>query len=538
MKTNFKACVFFLFFSLTVALPVLNAYQELPIDNPNITISMDFKDASLKDIMKLLSIQSGLNFIASEAITDRTMTLYFDKVPLQEAIDNLFKANSLSYEFTPDSNVIIVKDMGKPEIELETRVFNLKYASVSSSHIMEEVKSNIGSSGSGGSSTSGTGTTSGTTSSSSSSSTSTSGTSSTSGDRYAVSSDIGITTAIKKLMTKDGSVIEDYRTNSLIVQDIPIRMPVIAETIAKLDVQTPLVRIEVEMLDVSKSLVDAMGLKFGKSPFTMVFTGPKLTGTTVPIPGNMLSSFITKAGSVLTSAGNVDFSTATYSVILDFLKTQTDAKFLARPNILTLNNETAEFKIETNETVSGVTSSTTPPSGTTTVGVNLERQKTGITLRVTPQINPDTGEITMFVMPSVKETSSVTVTPNTGASFSVKDPEERSTKAIVRVKDGETMILGGLIRNKKNETITKLPFFGDIPMIGGLFRNRTTDTNIERELLVFITPHIVKEGKAGLTKVAATTNLPKFPEREQNTFSLAERQGVIQNKMTAFERKK
>ncbi|MDD5596188.1 MAG: secretin N-terminal domain-containing protein, partial [Candidatus Omnitrophica bacterium] len=470
----------------------------------------------------------------------RTMTLYFDKVPLQEAIDNLFKANSLSYEFTPDSNVIIVKDMGKPEIELETRVFNLKYASVSSSHIKEEMQSNLGSSGSSGSSTSGTGTTSGTTSSSSSNTTSTSGSgTSTTGDRYAVSSDIGITTAIKKLMTKDGSVIEDYRTNSLVVQDIPSRMPVIAETIAKLDVQTPLVRIEVEMLDVSKSLVDAMGLKFGKSPFTMVFTGPKLTGTTIPIPGNILSHLTTKVGSVLNSAGSVDFSTATYSVILDFLKTQTDAKFLARPNILTLNNETAEFKIETNETVSGVTSSTTPPSGTTTVGVNLERQKTGITLRVTPQINSETGEITMFVMPSVKETSSVTVTPNTGSSFSVKDPEERSTKAIVRVKDGETMILGGLIRNKKNETITKLPFFGDIPMIGGLFRNRTTDTNIERELLVFITPHIVQEGKTGLTKVAAaTTNLPKFPEREQNTFSLAERQGLIQNKMGAFERKK
>ncbi|MDD5596017.1 MAG: hypothetical protein PHY94_07250, partial [Candidatus Omnitrophica bacterium] len=171
MKNNFKACVFFLFLSLTVALPVLNAYQELPIDNPNITISMDFKDASLKDILKLLSIQSGLNFIASEAITDRTMTLYFDKVPLQEAIDNLFKANSLSYEFTPDSNVIIVKDMGKPEIELETRVFNLKYASVSSSHIKEEMQSNLGSSGSSGSSTSGTGTTTSSSSSSSSSST-------------------------------------------------------------------------------------------------------------------------------------------------------------------------------------------------------------------------------------------------------------------------------------------------------------------------------------------------------------------------------
>ncbi|MDD2751858.1 MAG: secretin N-terminal domain-containing protein [Candidatus Omnitrophica bacterium] len=536
MKNKLRSCAIFVLFSLTVALPVLDAEQLLPIDNPDITISMDFKDASLKDILKLLSIQSGMNFIASEAITDRQMTLYFDKVPLQEAIDKIFSANSLSYDLAPESNVIIVKDMGKPEVEVETRVFYLKYASVSSSHIKEEVQSNIGSSGSSSGSTSCTGTS---TSSSSSASSTSSTSSSTTGDRYAVSGDIGITTAIKKLMTKDGSVIEDYRTNSLVVQDIPAKMPVIAETIAKLDVPTPLIRIEVEMLDVSKGTTDKLGLRFGQSPVTMTLTGPTVNALGVanfPIMGGLDKWLDASTKSFTGGSAAFNPTGSTYSVVLDFLKTQSDTKYLARPTILTLNNETAEFMIKTTETTSlttGAVATGANPITTQTLG----SAETGIVLRVTPQVNIETGDITMFVMPKVTETSSSGIAVN---GVTVLNPETRSTKSIVRVKDGETIILGGMLRNKRSETITKLPFFGDVPLIGGLFRNRTKDQDIERELMVFITPHIVKEAKTGLTKtsISRAANLPKLPDREQNTFSLADRQALIPNKMPAFEQKK
>ena len=96
--------------SLMFSVNAQDAFLELTPANSEVTISMDFKDAGLKDILKVFSMQSGLNFIASQAVEDRKITLYLDKVSVNEAMDNLFKANNLSYELDADSKIIIVKD--------------------------------------------------------------------------------------------------------------------------------------------------------------------------------------------------------------------------------------------------------------------------------------------------------------------------------------------------------------------------------------------------------------------------------------------
>jgi len=516
MKSNIKVFVFISLFILALSLPKLNATSVLPLPGPDAIaphVSLDFKDASLKDVIKVLSIQSGLNFIASEAVQDRKITLYMDKVPLEDAMDQIFKANNLSYELDKDASIFIVKDWGKPDVEVETKVFYLKYASVSSSHIMEQIGSSIAPTTSG---TEGSSTT--TTSTSSTSDTS------TSGDRYAVSSDIGITTAIKKLLSKNGNVIEDYRTNSLIVQDIPSRIPAIAKTIAALDVPTQMVLIEVEMLDVSKNAVDKMGFKFGQTPLSVAITGATATAG---FPYGSWTKFLDpQKGSISINSG-----ASAYTVQLDWLRTLSDTKYLARPRILTLNNETAEFKIEAQTTV--YIDSTTISQGTNPVTNTIPQQvPTGVTLRVTPQINPETGEITMFIMPTLKET---VTTGFTVASNAVKDVEERTTKQVVRVGNGETIVLGGLIRKTTSETITKLPVLGDLPLIGGAFRHKNKDKDEDRELLVFITPRIVKD-----TKLAAAKNLePRpMPMREQSASSAVDRQQLINSTLNTFERKK
>lgn len=517
MKNSLKITVLFLAFLLFATAAALDASQELPFYKPDIYISMDFQNASLKDILKILSIQSGLNFVASEAVKDRSITLYFDKVPLKEAMDKLFKANHLSYDLDPEANIFIVKDWGTPEIELTTKVFYLKYSSVSSSHILEEVENNISSASKEGETTSTTETT-----------TSTSGSTS---DRYSVAEDIGITKAIKKLLSQHGSVIEDYRTNSLIVQDIPSRIPMIARVIADLDVPMPQVLIEVEMLDVSKGTVDKLGIKFGQTPFTMVWTGPKFTGGRFPFAPDWIGG--ATAAKTLTP-GTVDFSTASYTVLIDFLKTQSDTKYLARPRILTLNNETAEFKIVTQETID-VTSTTVSQGTNPVTSQDIQREETGVTLRVTPQVNTETGEITMFIMPTVKDTNTSTLSTTT---LTIKDPEERTTKSIVRINDGDTVILGGLIRNQRSETITKLPFLGDIPFVGSLFRHKNKDKDIERELLVFITPHIVESKGKGvnIAKAEIASDTLDFPQaREQDTVSGFDRQAIINRSLSEFE---
>lgn len=507
MKSNYwrvPLCVFI--FLLFLYVHRLNAEADLLIPNQDVFISMDLQNANLKDVLKIFSIQSGLNFIASEGIQDRLITLYLDKVPIKEAMSQLFKANNLSYDLEPEAKIIIVKDWGKLQVETITKVFYLKHASVASSALKLERAANLLGGGAGG-------------------------------------GDAGITAIVKKLLSTNGSVVEDPRTNSLIVTDTPNRISVVTQAIAALDVPVAQVMLEVEMLDVSKGAVDQLGVNWPQTLMSLDVSGARTTS--FPFFGNKADNnpwFV--ADEVTSPSGKWKFqnfyashwmpSVFTFigaQLTLDFLKTQSDTKVLARPRILTLNNEVAEIKITTQETVGSKTETTNVAgSSTSTTTFSSERMETGVTLRVTPQINPDTGEITMFIMPKVKDTgATVSVGPTTA-----KDPEERTTKSVVKIKDGETVIIGGLIHQKFSQTDKELPVFSKIPVLGALFRHKNKDKDTERELLVFITPHIIKDGGLALAQAKRVT----FPEREQNTASGFDRQALISSSLASFEQKK
>jgi len=474
----------------------------------NQTISMDLQDVNLKDVLKIFSMQSGMNFIASEAVQERKITLYLDKVPVQDAMNKLFKANNLSYEYDRSANLFIVKDWGKPRLETITKVFYLKYATVSTSVMRSEIDDIMEDTG--------TGSSTGSTSSSSSGGSS----------REDAAKEGGITNALKKLLSEYGSIVEDYRTNSLIVTDIPSRMQAIAQTIASLDVPAPQVLIEVEMLDVSKNTVDKLGFDFGTNPFTLIIPS---SGPTKFFMGNLADR---GKGIADATQGTVSFG-RTYSQLLDYLRTQTDTKYLARPRLLTLNNETAEIQISSNESI-GVTGTSSSTSGGTTSesSGDPERTKTGVSLRVTPQINIETGEITMFLYPKVTEATAGNTLTVAGKTYQFRDPEERSTKTTVRVKDGETVVIGGLIRNEFNQINSSLPFFSDIPILGAFFRHKDKTKDKERELLVFITPHILKEA----TVEFAQTNKAVLPDREQNTAAGFNRQSAVSSSLNTFDK--
>jgi type IV pilus assembly protein PilQ len=417
------------------------------------TISMDFQDAHLKDIFKVFSIQSGMNFIASQEIADSTVTLYLDKVPIKEALDKLLRANKLDYELSEQDKIIIVKK-AKPEIETITRIFPLRYAWVPSATIQTEKEDVLGAEGE------------------------------DEGEGLAAvgGATTGIISAIEQVLSEDGTIVEDPRTNSLIITDLPNRFPTIEQTIMELDIPVPQVMLEVEMLDVSKSVVDKAGFNLGQNPFTILLPGH----------GGKLTKFFIgdldkRAGDLNTT--NIEGSVvlgSTYAGLLDFLRTQTDTRYLARPRILTLNNETAEIKITTDEAVNEVRT-VDPESGDVTY--DYERTETGVSFRVTPQVDLTGDEITMLIVPKVSEAKASSIS----TAGNVVDPEERSTKSMIRVKDGETVIVGGLIRNDVYETINKVPILGDIPILGMLFKHKNRSKDIERELLVFITPHIIRD---------------------------------------------
>jgi type II secretory pathway component GspD/PulD (secretin) len=105
---------------------------------------------------------------------------------------------------------------------------------------------------------------------------------------------------------------------------------------------------------------------------------------------------------------------------------------------------------------------------------------------------------------------------------------------MVKVKDGETIVMGGLIHREKGETLAKVPILGDIPIVGLLFRHKTTTKNLERELLVFITPRIVKE--PGMKLVQNNKSALPSPERLPST--RVERQETINSVLNVFEKRK
>lgn len=409
-----------------------------------LTISMDFKDANLKDILKIFSQQSGLNFIASEDIAERKVTLYLEGVSVSNALNSIISANNLSYEQKKDSNVFIVKESGKPKIATETRVFYLKYARVSS--FEEENKQEGGKIGN--------------------------NKPKEGGEKAAQ----GIVEAIEEILTENGNLSTDTRTNSLIITDIPSQFPMIEGALAKLDIKTPQVMIEVELLDTKLQTWEDLGLEFPTS--VGQFTGPSRQ-TYFPF-GKKLQT-----GATVTNTFTLGtLSLTQLSVVLDMLTKDTDTKILARPRILTLNNQPAEIKITADTAVGEITTSATEGITQTT---EAERVETGISLKVTPQVSDD-GYITMLIEPAVTDTQ-------TGGTFGTTtyiDPHTRSARTFVRVKDAETIVIGGLIKSEDTETIKKVPWLGDIPFLGLFFRNKDIDRE-ERELIIFITPHIVKE---------------------------------------------
>jgi len=418
------------------------------------TISLDFTNARLNDVLKALSQQSGLNFIASTDIASKKINLYLENVSVNEALKRILSANNLTYETDPDSNIFVVNELVTPVKQVKTRVYLLKFATVPSSKLLTTLS--IGEDEE---------------------------------EEEGEEDESGIVAAVESVLTSDGSVIEDTRTNSLIVSDTPSQFPIIEETIAKLDVRIPQVLIEAEMLDISQSTADLLGAKFGSTPVT--FTGAQ-RDLLLPFNQNKAIRNVGKSGGQGFTFVDEEYRVGTLSfeglaVTLQFLRTQTDTKNLARPRIRILNNDTAEISISTDEAI-GIASITTASEGTSNTVATAERVQTGVFLRVTPQANVQTREITMAIEPRVTQAT-------TGGTFSgqtFKDPEERGSKSILRVRDGDTIILGGLLRTNVDDIKTRVPFLGKIPVLGHAFRHRN-NTESQRELIIFITPHIITD---------------------------------------------
>ena len=432
-------------------------------------ISMDFQEAALRDVIKVFSQQAGLNFVAAKEIENKRVTLYLDGVTVQDALNSILEANNLTYDQKPDSSVFIVKESGKAKIKMITKVYNLNYARVAG----------VAGAGACGATDAFAGSPEG-------------------GGREA-----GIKSIIENLLTKEegpggiekkpfGNVAVDKRTNSLIITTIPEDFPLIEATLAKLDTRTSQVMIEAEVIEVVSTAIEKLGLDWGSDSdgnfFT--FTGPsRPTGfpfvrDSGPFSRSLLGGACADARGRSLEGATASFGTlslAEFRVVLKALEKDNKSRYLAKPKIMVVNNETAEIKIITDAAV-GTTTTTETSTGTT--GETIEREEVGVILKVTPTISKD-NYITMTLEPEISriEVSNV--------STSIYDPKKRSAKTTVMMKDGQTIAIGGLLKGEIADSRRATPGLSKIPLLGNLFKSKDFQ-DIETEIIIFVTCNILK----------------------------------------------
>lgn len=276
---------------------------------------------------------------------------------------------------------------------------------------------------------------------------------------------------VNNLVSRSGKVGIDERLNSIVVIDTTANLEQIRQAIDKLDTKAPQVMIEalivnIKLTDELKMGVDWTKLGDSKNYFSQ---GLNITGSANPYGKATFSS----------TPGNWSIQG-----LIDFIETNNDVRILANPKVLVLNNQTAT--IDSVEEVPYRELTETSAGGS--IGT-VSFKEAGIKLEVTPQISND-GYIIMHVRPEQSAQAGTFTIENSETPVI----ETRRTDTMLRVKDGQTIIIGGLRKSEPSVVESKIPILGDIPLIGALFRKVDTDIT-ESELGVFITPHIYTDGE-------------------------------------------
>ena len=316
--------------------------------------------------------------------------------------------------------------------------------------------------------------------------------------------------AVTELSEGGVVVTPDAPTNSLVIQASVEGFNAISEVIAKLDTPRPQVLVEALIVEVDVSDGTALGftglarvfggdnnftigsLSDGKDQDSGVIGGtPGPTDSTVT-PELLQSLLTAAAGSSFVAGGNFAMGDTLIQALIRASAGATGTNVLSAPHILTLDNEQAEIKVGNNIPIitSRVESAQGTGGGGLASSVNVERLDVGITLRVTPQISEgDSLRLKLYE----EITGLANLSAGTVGSVADVGPSLTSRKIenSVIVSDHETVVIGGLIDETNIESETKVPWFGDIPILGWLFK--TTDDSVRKtNLLIFLTPHIIR----------------------------------------------
>ncbi|HKY08419.1 MAG TPA: type IV pilus secretin PilQ, partial [Candidatus Binatia bacterium] len=402
-------------------------------------ISLDFKDADIKNVFRLLAEVSGLNIVVT-ADVNRRVTLRLIEVPWDQAMDLLISTNGLDKEqignvlristantFRAERADLLAAKRAREDFEpLQTVYYNLNYATA------KELEPKI-----------------------------------------------------KSLMSKrvDAALVYDERSNTIMVRDIQKSVEDVNTLVARLDSRTPQVLIESNLIETTPTFSRSLGIEMeslfndGRIRSSSRFiANPPFSGSPQPTP--TVNQLI-----IPTSGFRFGYFGNNITSVLSAAEAEGNVKIISRPSVVTLNNKQSQIE-SANIIRIRTTAATVGEAG------NLREIRAGITLKVTPQVSADG-----FVLLAIEAKSS---TLDFGRTVDgIPQENTREAKANVLVKDGETVVLGGIMKDTSSNSDSGVPYLKDIPVVGWLFKKSSWQKDFE-ELVVFITPRVLTAGSENL----------------------------------------
>ena len=448
-------------------------------------LSMEFQDVEIRSVLDILAQFTEMNIVASDSVAGN-ITLRLINVPWDQALDIILKSKNLGKR--ENGNVILVApstELAEQEArELEAQQAVQFYAPLRTEYIRlsyakaQDVLTLI-SQGSGSSGSSGIGGTSGLTNRGNDNNT---------------------------LLSDRGTVTVDERTNTLIVKDVANSIENIRTLISKIDIPVRQVMIEARIVSATDSFSKEIGVRWGilsngaANNRSLLVGGSNQTladlkdfdietttvnGQTVSYPSYDISrpDNLNVDLGVDNPAGSIAFGLLSLSdVMLDLelsaLQADNRGEVISTPKVLTADKQTAKVSSGTQ-----IPYQEASASGATTTSF----REAALSLEATPNITPD-GKIGLQLL----------ITNGTPLfTNGIVAINEDSISTNVIVEDGQTVVLGGVFRNRTNNNVDKVPFLGDLPYIGRAFRKDVRNNNKE-ELLIFVTPKLINDGTSRL----------------------------------------
>jgi len=489
-------------------------------------VSLDLRNIDIIEALKFLSSKGTFNIVTTKNVSGR-VTLTLENVPLGDVFDIMLRSNGLAYVTKGDIYYVMTEAeyktiYGKNFYDIrQVRIFQLRYAIPEQAfNLFDALKSEVGRVL----------------------------VDQESGNvlimdtpeklkqmegvlaeferratvkvhplQYARAKDVVEILKLRLEGKKVGSIVADERNNQVIVQTLPERMQEVEALLKDLDKQTKEVLIDTKIVKVKLSdqldtgmewegifgLMRQNGLSYlGSYPYSAVQASTAnwrsrqevlsdMGGSVGSYPFSGTTSTY-NAGTKASPGQNIHYGVINnnqdFDLIFQLLNTLGTTQLLSNPKIVAVNNQ--EAKIHVGERQAYVTTTTTTGQTTSTISEDVQFVDIGIQLAVTPSIN-DEGFIVMKIRPEVSSVASTLVTP-TNNRIPIVDTS--LTETTVLVKDGTTIVVGGLRKEEKTKSFEQFPIISKIPILGIPFRSGYDKTE-RTELLVLLTPHIITGDK-------------------------------------------